>query len=212
MLVALSCLFAAMGINVRQTRGRAFSAPEIRLYRSLISLLLMFVIVRSTGVFAGTRHWRQQCFRGASVRLAAAVSMRLPCRLATAVTRSTTLRRSSRSTSPPSLVCACATIAALLTGFVGVIVPVAADALAADPVRRRPDRPRLQASCRRWSIQRPHARCARRAGSADRVLFRALCDHLQRPLDAAQRVSPIDLGGGLLLLGVGGFMTWHSCR
>ena len=62
MLVA-SLLFACMGVCVKLT-AETHSAVEITFYRSFISLLIMFVLVRLHGVRLATPHWRWQISRG----------------------------------------------------------------------------------------------------------------------------------------------------
>ena len=62
MLVA-SLLFACMGVCVKLA-AETHSAVEITFYRSFISLLIMFVLVRLHGVRLATPHWRWQVSRG----------------------------------------------------------------------------------------------------------------------------------------------------
>jgi drug/metabolite transporter (DMT)-like permease len=62
MLVA-SLLFACMGVCVKLAAA-THSAVEITFYRSFISLLIMFVLVRLRGVRLATPHWRWQISRG----------------------------------------------------------------------------------------------------------------------------------------------------
>lgn len=62
MLLA-SLFFACMGVCVKFAAAR-YSAAEIVFYRSFISLLLMFVLVRLRGVPLATPHWRWQLSRG----------------------------------------------------------------------------------------------------------------------------------------------------
>jgi drug/metabolite transporter (DMT)-like permease len=62
MLVA-SLLFACMGVCVKLA-AETHSAVEITFYRSFISLLIMFVLVRLRGVRLATPHWRWQISRG----------------------------------------------------------------------------------------------------------------------------------------------------
>ncbi len=63
MLVA-SLLFAGMGVCVKFAAA-THSAVEITFYRSFISLILMFGLVRLRGVALATPHWRWQLSRGA---------------------------------------------------------------------------------------------------------------------------------------------------
>ena len=62
MLVA-SFLFACMGVCVKFAAA-THSAVEITFYRSFISLILMFGLVRLRGVSLVTAHWRWQISRG----------------------------------------------------------------------------------------------------------------------------------------------------
>ena len=62
MLVA-SFLFACMGVCVKFA-AETHSAVEITFYRSFISLILMFGLVRLRGVSLVTAHWRWQISRG----------------------------------------------------------------------------------------------------------------------------------------------------
>ncbi|MGB8883874.1 MAG: DMT family transporter [Azonexus sp.] len=62
MLVA-SLLFACMGVCVKLA-AETHSAVEITFYRSFVSLLIMFVLVRLHGVRLATPHWRWQVSRG----------------------------------------------------------------------------------------------------------------------------------------------------
>jgi len=124
-MVVASLLFAFMGVCVKLAAAR-YSAPEIVFYRSVISLVLTFILVRASGVTLASRYWRYQLFRGASgfVSLLTyfyAITL-LP--LATAVTLN--------YTSPIFLALYFAAfagirlrggmIAALCVGFVGVVV------------------------------------------------------------------------------------------
>lgn len=208
MLVA-SCLFAAMGVCVKLAAAH-FSAPEIVFYRSLISLLLMFVIVRSTGVSLATRHWRQQCFRGASGFVSLllyfyAIAM-LP--LATAVTLNYTspLFLALYFAAFAGLRLRRGTIAALLTGFVGVIVllrpTLAADQFAGGLIALGSG---VVSALAYFNVRTLGARGEPEARTVFYfALFATICSGLWMLLNA---FHPIDLGGGLLLLGVGGFAT-----
>jgi drug/metabolite transporter (DMT)-like permease len=64
MIVASFC-FACMGVCVKLA-AESFSAAEIVFYRSAISLLLMFALVRLRGISIATPHWRFQLLRAAS--------------------------------------------------------------------------------------------------------------------------------------------------
>lgn len=62
MLVA-SLLFACMGVCVKFAAA-THSAVEITFYRSFVSLILMFGLVKLNGVRLATPHWRWQISRG----------------------------------------------------------------------------------------------------------------------------------------------------
>lgn len=64
MIVASFC-FACMGVCVKLA-AESFSAAEIVFYRSAISLVLIYAILRLRGVPIATPHWRFQILRGAS--------------------------------------------------------------------------------------------------------------------------------------------------
>ncbi len=86
-MIAASFLFACMGVCVKLV-AETHSAVEITFYRSFISLILMYGLVRLRGVPLKTPHWRWQVTRGtvgflALVSYFFAITM-LP--LATAVT------------------------------------------------------------------------------------------------------------------------------
>jgi len=63
-MIAASFLFACMGVCVKLA-AESHSAVEITFYRSFLSLLLMFGLVRLNGVSLRTAHWRWQLTRGA---------------------------------------------------------------------------------------------------------------------------------------------------
>ena len=63
-MIAASLLFACMGVCVKFA-AETHSAVEIIFYRSFISLILMFGLVRLRGVLLATPHWRWQVTRGA---------------------------------------------------------------------------------------------------------------------------------------------------
>ncbi|MBS1161274.1 MAG: Protein of unknown function transrane [Proteobacteria bacterium] len=63
-MVVASLLFACMGVCVKFA-AQTHSAVEITFYRSFISLILMFGLVRLRGVSLATPHWRWQFSRGA---------------------------------------------------------------------------------------------------------------------------------------------------
>jgi S-adenosylmethionine uptake transporter len=62
-MIAASFLFACMGVCVKFA-AQTHSAVEITFYRSFISLILMFGLVRLNGVSLATVHWRWQVTRG----------------------------------------------------------------------------------------------------------------------------------------------------
>ncbi len=62
-MIAASFLFACMGVCVKFAAA-THSAVEITFYRSFISLILMFGLVRLRGVSLQTPHWRWQISRG----------------------------------------------------------------------------------------------------------------------------------------------------
>jgi len=62
-MIAASFLFACMGVCVKLAAA-THSAVEITFYRSFISLILMFGLVRWRGVSLKTVHWRWQVSRG----------------------------------------------------------------------------------------------------------------------------------------------------
>ena len=62
-MIAASFLFACMGVCVKFAAA-THSAVEITFYRSFISLLMMYPLVRLRGVPLATPHWRWQVTRG----------------------------------------------------------------------------------------------------------------------------------------------------
>jgi drug/metabolite transporter (DMT)-like permease len=62
-MIAASFLFACMGVCVKLA-AETHSAVEITFYRSFISLMLMYGLVRLRGVPLKTAHWRWQIIRG----------------------------------------------------------------------------------------------------------------------------------------------------
>jgi len=63
-MIAASFLFACMGVCVKLA-ATTHSAVEITFYRSFISLILMYGLVRLRGVSLKTTQWRWQVTRGA---------------------------------------------------------------------------------------------------------------------------------------------------
>jgi S-adenosylmethionine uptake transporter len=62
-MIAASLLFACMGVCVKLA-AETHSAVEITFYRSFISLVMMYGLVRLHGVRLATPHWRWQISRG----------------------------------------------------------------------------------------------------------------------------------------------------
>ena len=62
-MIAASFLFACMGVCVKLA-AETHSAVEITFYRSFISLVMMYGLVRLRGVPLKTPHWRWQVTRG----------------------------------------------------------------------------------------------------------------------------------------------------
>ena len=62
-MVLASLLFACMGVCVKLAAA-THSAVEIVFYRSFLSLILMYALVRLRGVSLRTPHWRWQVSRG----------------------------------------------------------------------------------------------------------------------------------------------------
>lgn len=62
-MIAASLLFACMGVCVKLA-AETHSAVEITFYRSFISLVMMYGLVRLRGVRLATPHWRWQISRG----------------------------------------------------------------------------------------------------------------------------------------------------
>lgn len=208
-MVAASLLFACMGVCVKLAATR-YSAPEIVFYRSAISLLLMIGVMRLSGIGFATPQPRIQAFRGASGFVSLlmyfyAIAM-LP--LATAVTLN--------YTSPIFLAIYFAAfsgmrlsrgmIAALLTGFVGVILLL---------------RPTLQSEqllgglvalgsgivsgLAYFNVRELGARGEPEARTVFYFsLFATICSAAWMLL---YEFHPVDLRGGLLLFGVAGFAT-----
>ena len=64
-MIAASFFFACMGVCVKLAAD-SFSAAEVVFYRSVLSLLFMFALVRLRGVPIATPYWRFQLWRSAS--------------------------------------------------------------------------------------------------------------------------------------------------
>jgi hypothetical protein len=171
MLLA-SLLFACMGVCVKLAAA-THSAVEIVFYRSFLSLLLMYALVRLRGVSLQTPHWRWQISRGA-VGFAAlcayfwAITL-LP--LATAVTLNYTSAiflaiylalSGQRLTWRDSR--------ALALGLAGRRPAAQTDA-ARRAVARRPDWPGFRGTRRHGLFQRSRTGLAWRTGDAHGLLF-----------------------------------------
>lgn len=68
-MIIASFLFACMGVCVKLGAAR-FSTGELVFYRGFISLLMMLVAARATGVSLRTPHWRMQLSRSVSGSIA----------------------------------------------------------------------------------------------------------------------------------------------
>lgn len=208
MIVASFC-FACMGVCVKLAAA-SFSAPEIVFYRSAISLVLMYGLVRLHGVPIATPHWRFQLLRGASGFISLllyfyAIAM-LP--LATAVTLS--------YTSPLFLAIYLgwfgklrlrgAMLGALLLGFVGVALllrpTLHADQLAGGLIGLGSG---VMAGLAYYNVRELGARGESEART---VFYFSLLSTVASLLwMALHEFHPVDLRGALLLLGVGAFAT-----
>jgi len=208
-MLAASFLFAAMGVCVKLAADN-FSAPEIVFYRSAISLCLMCFLMQARGIAFATDNWRHQFFRGASGFVSLlmyfyAIAM-LP--LATAV--------SLNYTSPLFLAIYFSAFAgmrlrgnmmlALTIGFVGVVVLLrptfAADQLLGGLIALGSG---IISGLAYFNVRELGARGEPEERTVFYFsLFATLCSALWMLL---YEFHPIDLHGGLLLLGVGGFAT-----
>ncbi|MBS1144629.1 MAG: family transporter [Proteobacteria bacterium] len=77
-MIAASFLFACMGVCVKFA-AQTHSAVEITFYRSFISLILMFGLVRLNGVPLATPHLRWQITRRPSSSRSTSVSPACNC-------------------------------------------------------------------------------------------------------------------------------------
>ncbi len=208
-MVVASFLFACMGVCVKLA-AETFSAPEIVFYRSAVSLLLMFSLMRLRGTGFATPHLRYQMFRGASGFVSLlmyfyAIAM-LP--LATAVTLN--------YTSPIFLALYFATfagmrlragmIAALAIGFVGVVVvlqpTLSSEQLAGGLIALGSG---IISGLAYFNVRELGARGEPEARTVFYFsLFATLCSAVWMLL---HEFHPVDLRGGLLLFGVGTFAT-----
>ena len=208
MLVA-SLLFACMGVCVKLA-AETHSAVEITFYRSFISLILMFGLVRLRGVRLATPHWRWQVSRGvvgfsALFAYFYAITL-LP--LATAVT----LNYTSAIFLAIYLALAGMRMRGGILGALVVGLRRRGLAAQADPAcrstGRRPDRPRFRACWPAWPI----SACANSAPVASRKCARcSIFRWFPRSAPALwllfSELHAVDLRSGLLLLGVASFAT-----
>lgn len=208
-MVVASVLFAAMGVCVKLAAD-TFSAPEIVFYRSVISLVLMFLLVRLHRIPLATPHWRNQLFRGASGFVSLllffyAIAL-LP--LATAVTLN--------YTSPLFLALYFAAfagmrlrpgmIAALMIGFVGVVAllrpTLASEQFVGGLIALGSG---IISGLAYFNVRELGARGEPEVRTVFYfALFSTLCGGLWMLL---YEFHPVDLRGGLLLFGVGGLAT-----
>jgi S-adenosylmethionine uptake transporter len=208
-MVVASILFAAMGVCVKLAAD-TFSAPEIVFYRSVISLALMFLLVRLHRIPLATPYWRNQLFRGASGFVSLllffyAIAL-LP--LATAVTLN--------YTSPLFLALYFAAfagmrlrpgmIAALMIGFVGVVAllrpTLASEQFAGGLIALGSG---IISGLAYFNVRELGTRGEPEARTVFYfALFSSLCGGLWMLL---YEFHPVDLRGGLLLFGVGAFAT-----
>ncbi|MFA7291927.1 MAG: DMT family transporter [Rhodocyclaceae bacterium] len=208
-MVVASILFAAMGVCVKLAAD-TFSAPEIVFYRSVISLALMFLLVRLHRIPLATPHWRNQLFRGASGFVSLllffyAIAL-LP--LATAVTLN--------YTSPLFLALYFAAfagmrlrpgmIAALMIGFVGVVAllrpTLASEQFAGGLIALGSG---IISGLAYFNVRELGTRGEPEARTVFYfALFSSLCGGLWMLL---YEFHPVDLRGGLLLFGVGALAT-----
>jgi drug/metabolite transporter (DMT)-like permease len=208
-MVVASFLFAIMGVCVKLA-AETFSAPEIVFYRSAVSLVLMLSIVRLRGIPLATSHWRQQGFRGLSGFVSLllyfyAIAM-LP--LATAVTLNYTspLFLALYFAAFAGMRLSVGMLAALAIGFVGVVAllqPTLADdqwlggliALASGVI----------SGLAYFNVRELGARGEPEARTVFYFSLYATVGSAAWML--LYEFHPVDLRGGLLLVGVGGFAT-----
>lgn len=208
-MVAASLLFACMGVCVKLAAVR-YSAPEIVFYRSAISLLLMVGVMRFSGVRFATPQPRIQVFRGISgfaslLMYFYAIAM-LP--LATAVTLN--------YTSPIFLAIYFAAfsgmrlsrgmIAALLTGFVGVVLllrpTLQSDQLLGGLIALGSG---IVSGLAYFNVRELGARGEPEARTV--FYFSLVATVCSAAWMSFYEFHPLDLRGGLLLCGVAGFAT-----
>lgn len=208
-MIVASFLFACMGVCVKLAAD-AFSAPEIVFYRSVISLALMFGIMRLRGISFTTPHLHYQMFRGASgfaslLMYFYAIAM-LP--LATAVTLNYTspIFLALYFAAFSGLQLRAGMIVALVIGFVGVVVllqpTLQSDQLLGGLIALASG---IISGVAYFNVRELGARGEPEARTVFYFSFFAtLCSALWM---LVHDFHSVDLRGGLLLLGVGGFAT-----
>jgi drug/metabolite transporter (DMT)-like permease len=171
-MVLASLLFACMGVCVKLAAA-THSAVEIVFYRSFLSLILMYALVRLRGVSLRTPHWRWQVSRGVvgfSALFAYFWALTL-LPLATAVTLNYTsaiflaicLALSGQRLTGGIL-------GALALGLAGVGLLLKPSA-ARRPTGRWPDRPGFRGTRRHRVFQRSRTGLTRRTGDAHGLLL-----------------------------------------
>ena len=208
-MVVASFLFACMGVCVKLAAD-SFSPAEIVFYRSAISLVLMTGIMRLRGIGFGTPHVRYQVFRGASGFVSLlmyfyAIAM-LP--LATAVTLNYTspLFLAVYFAAFAGLSLRPGMVAALLTGFVGVVLllhpTLASEQIVGGLIALGSG---VISGLAYFNVRELGARGEPEARTVFYFsLFATVCSVLWMLLN---EFHIVDLRGGLLLLGVGSFAT-----
>ena len=208
-MIAASFFFACMGVCVKLA-AENFSAAEVVFYRSAISLVMMFALVRFRGIPIATVHWQFQLWRSASGFVSLllyfyAISM-LP--LATAVTLAYTsplfltlyLGWFGKARLHSGL------LGALVLGFIGVALLLHptfhADQLLGGMIGLASG---MMAGLAYYNVKE----LGERGEVEERTVFYfSLFSTVGGGLWMALfEFRPIDLHGGLLLLGVGGFGT-----
>lgn len=208
-MIVASFFFAAMGVCVKLA-AETFPAPEIVFYRSSISLLMIFAVIRLRGVPIATPHWRFQLWRSTSgfsslLLYFYAVSL-LP--LATAVTLA--------YTSPLFLAAYLGwfgktrlrggMLVALVIGFAGVALllrpTLAADQWLGGLLGLLSG---MMAGLAYYNVKE----LGERGENEERTVFyfSLLSTLASGAWMALFEMHPVDLRGGLLLLGVGAFGT-----
>lgn len=208
-MVVASFLFACMGVCVKFAAD-TFSAPEIVFYRSVISLVLMFGLMRAKGIGFATVHVRSQVFRGGSgfaslLMYFYAIAM-LP--LATAVTLNYTspIFLALYFSAFAGMRLRAGMVVALAIGFLGVVLllqpTLASDQLLGGLIALGSG---VISGVAYFNVRELGTRGEPVARTVFYFsLFASLCSALWMLL---YEFHPVDLHGGLLLLGVGGFAT-----